>query len=125
CTNARYEDLKIAAEIIAAHDYELHSDTRLIVNPASREVYEQAIENGLMETFSKAGAAINTPGCGICYGGHQGALANGENAIGANNRNFKGRFGNPDADVYLGSPATVVASAIRGEITDPREVIEA
>jgi 3-isopropylmalate/(R)-2-methylmalate dehydratase large subunit len=125
CTNARYEDLKIAAGIIAAHDYEVHPDTRLIVNPASREVYERAMADGLMETFSRAGAAINTAGCGICYGGHQGALADGENAIGANNRNFKGRFGNPEADVYLGSPATVAASAIRGEITDPREVIEA
>jgi 3-isopropylmalate/(R)-2-methylmalate dehydratase large subunit len=78
--------------------------------------------DGLIDVFNKAGAAINTAGCGICYGGHQGALADGENAIGANNRNFKGRFGNPDANVYLGSPATVAASAITGEITDPREV---
>lgn len=123
CTNARYEDLRIAADIIEAHDYDLHPRVRLIVNPASREIYEEAMYDGLIDVFNKAGAAINTAGCGICYGGHQGALADGENAIGANNRNFKGRFGNPEANVYLGSPATVAASAITGEITDPREVM--
>jgi 3-isopropylmalate/(R)-2-methylmalate dehydratase large subunit len=123
CTNARYEDLRIAADLIEANDYDIHPRVRLIVNPASRDVYQEAMYDGLIDVFNKAGAAINTAGCGICYGGHQGALADGENAIGANNRNFKGRFGNPDANVYLGSPATVAASAITGEITDPREVI--
>ncbi|MFB6266405.1 MAG: 3-isopropylmalate dehydratase large subunit [Halodesulfurarchaeum sp.] len=125
CTNARFEDLEIAASLIEANDYELAEHVRLIVNPASRGVYERAMEEGILDVFNEAGAAINTPGCGICYGGHQGALADGENAIGANNRNFKGRFGNPEADVYLGSPATVAASAIEGEIADPREVLPA
>ncbi|AKH96758.1 3-isopropylmalate dehydratase large subunit [Halanaeroarchaeum sulfurireducens] len=123
CTNGRLEDLRIAADILEASGMEINDDTRLIVNPASREIYEQAMEEGVFEVLNEAGAAINTPGCGICYGGHQGALADGENAIGANNRNFKGRFGNPESDVYLGSPATVAASAIKGEITDPREVL--
>lgn len=121
CTNARLDDLEIAANVLSGR--EVHPDTRLIVNPASREVYRGAIERGVADVLLGAGAVIDPPGCGVCYGGHQGVLADGENAIGSNNRNFRGRFGNPEADVYLGSPATVAASALRGEITDPREVL--
>ncbi|QZA87849.1 3-isopropylmalate dehydratase large subunit [Salinarchaeum sp. IM2453] len=123
CTNGRIEDLRIAADILEANDCDTDSGVRLIVNPASREVYEQAMDEGILKTLNRAGAAVNTPGCGICYGGHQGALADDEVAIGSNNRNFRGRFGNPESEVYLGSPATVIASAITGEITDPREVM--
>jgi 3-isopropylmalate/(R)-2-methylmalate dehydratase large subunit len=123
CTNARLEDLKIAADILQKQGGKIHKDVRFIVNPASREVYEAAMEQGILSMFNHAGASINTPGCGVCMGGHQGVLADGEVAIGCNNRNFRGRFGNPEAFVYLGSPATVVASAIRGFITDPREVM--
>ena len=123
CTNARLEDLKITADILEKNGCKIHPDVRLIVNPASREVYQAALEQGILMTLSRSGASINTPGCGVCAGSHQGVLADGEVAIGSNNRNFKGRFGNPNAFVYLGSPATVIASAIKGRITDPREVL--
>lgn len=123
CTNARLIDLEVAADILEENGGKINSDVRLIVNPASRKIYEQAMEDGILMTLSKAGAVINTPGCGVCHGGHQGVLGDDEVAIGSNNRNFKGRFGNPNSSVYLGSPATVIASAITGKITDPREMI--
>lgn len=123
CTNARLEDLRIAAEVIKKAGGKIHPDVRLIVNPASAEIYRSAMAEGIMMNLSHAGASINTPGCGVCAGGHQGVLGDGEVAIGTNNRNFKGRFGNAEAFVYLGSPATVAASAVRGKITDPREVL--
>lgn len=123
CTNGRLEDLRLAAEILRKNGGKIHKRVRLIVNPASREILEKALKEGIIETFIKAGALINPPGCGVCNGSHQGILADGERAIGCHNRNFKGRFGNPGAYVYLGSPATVIASAIRGKITDPREVL--
>lgn len=123
CTNARLDDLKLAAEVIEKFGGKIHPKVRLIVNPASKEIYESAIAEGILLTLSQAGASINTPGCGICAGGHQGVLADGEVAIGSNNRNFKGRFGNANAFIYLGSPATVAASAVRGKLTDPREVL--
>lgn len=121
CTNARIDDLEVAASILKGK--RVHPETRLIVNPASREVYQEAIRKGVVDILLEAGGVIDPPGCGVCYGGHQGVLADGENAIGSNNRNFKGRFGNPESYVYLGSPATVAASALRGEITDPREEV--
>jgi 3-isopropylmalate/(R)-2-methylmalate dehydratase large subunit len=123
CTNARLEDLRIAADVIQKAGGKIHPDVRLIVNPATQEIYRSAMAEGLLMTLSLAGASINTPGCGVCAGGHQGVLADGEVAIGSNNRNFKGRFGSAEAFVYLGSPATVAASAVRGKITDPREVL--
>jgi 3-isopropylmalate/(R)-2-methylmalate dehydratase large subunit len=123
CTNGYLEDLRIAADIIRENGGKVAPGVKFIVNPGSREVYQKAMEEGILMTLSRAGAAINPPGCGVCLGSHQGVLADGEVAIGSNNRNFKGRFGNPNASIYLGSPATVAASVVRGRITDPREVM--
>jgi 3-isopropylmalate/(R)-2-methylmalate dehydratase large subunit len=120
CTNGRAEDLQIAAEILKGHSVDPY--TRLYVYPASREVYQQALESGAIKSLSEAGAIICNPSCGPCFGGYAGLLAPGEKCISSTNRNFKGRMGSPDAEVYLASPATVAASAIKGAIADPREV---
>ncbi len=119
CTNGRIEDLRIAASILQGRKIK----SRLIVAPASRQVMIQAIREGLMETFLESGAAVVTPGCGPCVGTHNGVPSDGENVISTANRNFKGRMGNNRAFVYLGSPATVAASVIKGEISDPREYL--
>lgn len=121
CTNGRYEDLKIAAEILK--NKKINKDVRFIVAPASRGIYLKALETGIIQTFVKAGAAIVTPGCGPCVGTHDGIPADGENVISTANRNFKGRMGNNKAFIYLASPATVAASAINGEISDPGEYV--
>ena len=120
CTNGRYEDLELAAEILEGRSVDPF--TRLYVYPASREVYLNAMESGVLKTLSEAGAIICNPSCGPCFGGHTGLLAPGEKCISSTNRNFKGRMGSSEAEVYLASPATVAASAIKGAITDPREV---
>jgi 3-isopropylmalate/(R)-2-methylmalate dehydratase large subunit len=120
CTNGRMEDLQAAREVLRGR--KISESLRLIVAPASRETYLDALENGDLADLVRSGAVIINPGCGPCLGAHQGLLAQGERCISTTNRNFKGRMGSPDAEIYLASPATVAASALRGEITDPREV---
>ncbi len=120
CTNGRLEDLCIAAEILKGHS--VHPDVRLIVFPATQEIYKQALHKGLIEIFISAGAAVSTPTCGPCIGGHMGLLAEGEKAISTTNRNFVGRMGHPGSEVYLSNPAVAAASAILGRIASPEEV---
>jgi len=118
CTNGRLEDLRQAAGFLRGKS--VARGTRLLVFPASMEVYLGALREGLMETFIEAGAVVMNPGCGPCLGAHEGALAPGEACISTSHRNFKGRMGCRDAEVYLASPLTVAASAVNGVITDPR-----
>ncbi|MBA3045430.1 MAG: 3-isopropylmalate dehydratase large subunit [Candidatus Thermoplasmatota archaeon] len=119
CTNGRVEDLKAGSRMLAGK--KIHDDVRLIIAPASRQVYLEAMEEGLIQKFVKAGAIVINPGCGPCLGAHEGIIAAGENCIASTNRNFQGRMGSTEAGIYLASPATVVASAVAGVITDPRE----
>jgi len=121
CTNSRLEDLAVTAEILKGK--RCHPQTRLVVTPPSRAVLLAAIKAGYIQTLVEAGATIAPSGCGACFGVHQGILGDGESCLSTANRNFQGRMGNPKAFIYLGSPATAAATALRGEITDPREVI--
>jgi len=123
CTNGRIEDLKIAAQILKGKKRAVY--TRLIICPASRIVYLEALELGLLKIFVEAGAAVINPGCGPCVGVHEGILGDQEVCLSTANRNFKGRMGNPEAFVYLASPATAAYSAITGEISDPRRILRA
>jgi 3-isopropylmalate/(R)-2-methylmalate dehydratase large subunit len=120
CTNGRLEDLAIAARVVEGH--KVHPNTRLIIIPASQSIYLEAIRLGYLQKLVEAGAMINPPGCGPCVGVHQGILAAGEVCISSTNRNFIGRMGSKDSDVYLASPAVVAASAIAGHIAHPEEV---
>ncbi len=120
CTNGRLSDLRVAAEILKGKI--IAQNIRLLILPASKRIYREAMREGLFEIFINAGAVILPPGCGPCLGAHQGALAPGEICLSTANRNFKGRMGCKDAEIYLASPATVAASAITGIITNPEDV---
>ena len=119
CTNGRLEDLQVAADILRGRA--VHPAVRLLVVPASKTVYRNAMERGLLNVFLAANAIICNPSCGPCFGQHMGQLASGEVCVASINRNFKGRMGSDEARVYLASPATVAASAIEGKIVDPRK----
>jgi 3-isopropylmalate/(R)-2-methylmalate dehydratase large subunit len=120
CCHGRIEDLEIAASILKGR--KVHPKVRFYASTASWEVYKEALERGLIKELVDAGVMIGNPSCGFCTG-FQGVLAEGEKCIAATPRNFKGRMGSTEAEIYLASPATVTASAIKGEIVDPREVI--
>jgi 3-isopropylmalate/(R)-2-methylmalate dehydratase large subunit len=119
CTNGRIEDLRIAAEIMRGRT--IAEGTRCIVVPASTKIWRQAMKEGLFDIFSDAGCVVSSPTCGACLGGYMGILAAGERCVSTTNRNFVGRMGSPKSEVYLASPATAAATALRGRITDPRE----
>jgi 3-isopropylmalate/(R)-2-methylmalate dehydratase large subunit len=121
CTNGRLKDLRDAAMVLKGN--KVHPYTRLIIIPATQEIYLQAVKEGLIEIFIEAGAVVSTPTCGPCLGGHMGILAKGEKAIATTNRNFVGRMGHPESEVYLSNPAVAAASAVKGKITHPREVV--
>ncbi len=121
CTNGRLEDLRIAAQILKGR--KVHPRLRLIVIPGTQEIYLNAMREGLLEIFVEAGAAVSTPTCGPCLGGHMGILARGEKALATTNRNFVGRMGHPESEVYLAGPAVAAASAVTGCISHPREVV--
>lgn len=123
CTNGRLEDLRAAAVVLRGK--RVAGGVRMIVTPASREVYKSALQEGVLQVLTDAGCVVTTPGCGACAGLHMGVLGDGETCISSSSRNFLGRMGNRNAAVYLGSPATVAASALRGCISDPRDVMAA
>ncbi len=122
CTNGRLEDLAAAAAVIRGK--QVAPGVRFIVIPASSQVLKAALEQGYIQDFVEAGAVIGVPGCGPCMGNHMGIPAPGEVTISSANRNFRGRMGTPDAEIYLANPAVVAASAVKGVIADPREVVE-
>jgi len=120
CTNGRLEDLREAASVLKGNT--VHPDVRMIVIPATQKIYQEAMDEGLLGIFLNAGASVSTPTCGPCLGGHMGVLAAGERAIATTNRNFRGRMGHPDSEVYLSNPAVAAASAVLGRIGVPEEV---
>jgi 3-isopropylmalate/(R)-2-methylmalate dehydratase large subunit len=121
CTNGRMEDLEAAAAVLRGQ--QVHPDVRCIVIPGSQQVYMDALRQGLVEVFLEAGAVFSTPTCGPCLGGHMGVLAGGERAVSTTNRNFRGRMGHRDSEVYLAGPAVAAASAVAGRIAGPEEVL--
>jgi 3-isopropylmalate/(R)-2-methylmalate dehydratase large subunit len=122
CTNGRLEDLEVAAHIVAGRA--VHPRTRLVVIPASQQIYREAMRLGYLETLVAAGAIIDPPGCGPCVGVHQGILAAGETCVSSTNRNFLGRMGSQNSRVYLASPAVVAASAIAGKLAHPESIVK-
>lgn len=121
CTNGRIEDMRVAAAILKGK--KVHPDVRCIIIPATQKIWKQAMNEGLFDIFIDSGAAVSTPTCGPCLGGHMGILAKGERAVATTNRNFVGRMGDPGSEVYLASPAVAAASAIAGRIASPEGVI--
>ncbi|MFO7897699.1 MAG: 3-isopropylmalate dehydratase large subunit [Planctomycetota bacterium] len=121
CTNGRLEDLRVFADMVAGRTRA--KGTRVIVTPASPRTLRDALDEGIVSTLVEFGATVTTPGCGACVGVHGGILGDGEACLATTNRNFKGRMGNPDAFIYLGSPATAAATALAGRIADPRELV--
>ena len=122
CTNGRLDDLRLAAEVLEGRH--VAKGMRCIIIPATQEIYMQAMEEGLLKTFIEAGAVVSTPTCGPCLGGYMGILAEGERCISTTNRNFVGRMGHVNSEVYLASPAVAAASAVTGYITNPEELEE-
>ena len=120
CTNGRLEDLRTTAQILKGH--KVAKGVRLIVIPATQDIYRQALKEGLLEIFVDSGAVVSTPTCGPCLGGHMGVLAEGERAVSTTNRNFVGRMGHPESEIYLANPAVAAASAVAGYIISPEEV---
>jgi 3-isopropylmalate/(R)-2-methylmalate dehydratase large subunit len=121
CTNGRLDDLRLAAQILKGR--KVHPRVRCIILPGSQQVYLDASTQGLIDIFIKAGAVVSTPTCGPCLGGHMGVLAEGERCISTTNRNFVGRMGSPKSEIYLSNPAVAVASAIKGRIISPAEIL--
>jgi 3-isopropylmalate/(R)-2-methylmalate dehydratase large subunit len=122
CTNGRIDDLRIAAQILKGRT--VAKGLRVIVIPATQAIYMQAMKEGLLETFITAGAIVSTPTCGPCLGGYMGILAEGERCVSTTNRNFVGRMGHVDSEIYLASPAVAAASAVTGKISSPEEVMK-
>ncbi len=120
CSNGRLEDLAAAAAVLEGH--KIAAGTRMIVTPASSQVYLDALKAGYIQTFVEAGAMVESPGCGACMGNHMGVPAVGDVVISTSNRNFRGRMGTPDSEIYLGSPAVVAAAAVAGEIVHPKDI---
>jgi 3-isopropylmalate/(R)-2-methylmalate dehydratase large subunit len=120
CTNGRISDLRIAAQILK--DKKIHPSIRLIVIPGTQDVYLEALKEGLIEIFIKAEGVVSTPTCGPCLGGHMGILADGERALSTTNRNFAGRMGHTESEIYLSNPAVAAASAVTGKITHPDKI---
>lgn len=120
CTNGRIEDMRVAAEVLKGK--KVHADVRCIIIPATQKIWKQAMNEGLFDIFIEAGAAVSTPTCGPCLGGHMGILAKGERAVATTNRNFVGRMGHPESEVYLAGPAIAAASAIAGKIAGPHQI---
>ncbi|MDP2278981.1 MAG: aconitase family protein, partial [Nitrospirota bacterium] len=120
CTNGRLEDLREAAEVIKGR--KVNPNVRMIVIPATQQIYKQAMKEKLLDIFIDAEAVVSTPTCGPCLGGHMGILAKGERALATTNRNFVGRMGHPESEVYLSNPAVAAASAVLGRIGTPEEL---
>jgi 3-isopropylmalate/(R)-2-methylmalate dehydratase large subunit len=121
CTNGRWDDLIVAADVLRGR--QVHPDVRCIIIPGTQDIYRRAVREGLVEAFVDAGAVFSTPTCGPCLGGYMGVLAAGERCVSTTNRNFVGRMGHRESEVYLANPAVAAASAVLGRIAGPEEVI--